>query len=1209
MHSFGTEFLRKILSALIIFQIAFSPLAIADDKTPPSEESLPAIPGSDPKAEQLLHDSLYENLMGRSSDYNPLDYFSLLRQDFVPENAKKVKSISPSSVLFRVLDSNSRTLKQFAAGESLHNNFDGLTPENNEKFQLFLQGRLVHDFRVPVEALGVLGNYIVFIEKGSFNAQENFRHISFIDLDYFRLAKNELPIFRVPVHGVENINSFRIHKGVLYINEKAYERGLFDFSANLNRILFNIAVNVTEPGQLIRILQALEPFIEAFNANLAAAGKQTNDQELKQNLELTLKNQLTQLEKMKSTADSMNEEELKKLSETFEKPIMEAMGKVHENLKNERTLIGRLGHVWQEMTIPRPAEVGTLKSKVVKVAISLKRKTAQPSDFYELAKEFATNPYIHLTIDSVLVGAAVAFFSSDHRAVLASLEMVAQLGSYVSGKAVDLVDLAYRTGSSTLSGFNPMKVYETYIADGAWKRTSVGVTAMFSILALVVGIPHVILNTYYLMKDFKNSPTLNWRSEDGKLRALDFIKKIIPNFVRRQQDLQRNYLEALSADKKKGTGEDFTVSTEEFTKIAREFIQKMEAHQRAQEQFTEFSLRTKIWGAISLFTEVQLPTFVKVTKWTTNQASTQWNKFKNIESFTGALAHFIFSFASFTKSAIFYAFTWNYFYMARLLVLHPRMATTFFFYPNFFRRAVATELGQVTPPSFWNGGDRWVWQEISVQMRRASHAEKYERLKQFENSVVPVEKEIGKVALKYSLQALTKYLDYDMDKLVELSEKPGVSKKLSAKDISSLSYDARTFFSSYYDILVEKAMRNYLLSQASTHTIESVGSSPEQIKKWFVDNNQKVIPGLLDPKQLVEAQLTEENYKKAFDRVHGSLNFFSKMRTANMHHTIRSLDSETNGKIRRFVIAEQQMKKASAMARAVRANIVAMLVDKPMELALLFVLTAGITDGPNKPLFEEMFGPNSAFYLSRNVFMAYLSGLLVSIFADVWVKIQQDTRVDKLGGFDQVPEGEHAKKGFWSWYRYQFTHNKNNKWWDHHKYNSEIIFHNMGPAFILMTITGLATLGRVDLDFYFLGYMTAFFLPFSGLSLKLEQTFEIASGWVLRDVPEKLRNHPLVLEWANKRIMKLRMGFQIYYKLYENILGQFISNLMAITTVRNGTRALSRILFGGKTITEHIIEKTTASANAVPMTKFVDNACRFLFATNYSSGPLPPKPK
>lgn len=279
--------------------MVLSPIAKAEEDINKniSADTVPQPPIPD-KNSEAINEGLYQNLLG-SSKTNPLDYFSLLRQDFVDTNAASVKSTSASSVRFKVLSGKFHSLKEFNASESLYNNFDGLVPVGSEKFQILIEGKLIHHFRVPIEALGVLGNYIVFIEKKSFNSQENFRHISFVDLDYFRLAKNELPIFRVPVHGVDNIKSFNIKDNVLFINDKPYELGLFNFAAQMQRVLFNLAVNGTEPGHLIRIIQALEPFVEAFNANLLEAGKDSNNETLKKNLEYTYQSLMSELDKTK----------------------------------------------------------------------------------------------------------------------------------------------------------------------------------------------------------------------------------------------------------------------------------------------------------------------------------------------------------------------------------------------------------------------------------------------------------------------------------------------------------------------------------------------------------------------------------------------------------------------------------------------------------------------------------------------------------------------------------------------------------------------------------------------------------------------------------------------------------------------------------------------------------------------------------------------
>ncbi|MCB0349135.1 MAG: hypothetical protein KDD37_09870, partial [Bdellovibrionales bacterium] len=689
----------------------------------------------------------------------------------------------------------------------------------------------------------------------------------------------------------------------------------------------------------------------------------------------------------------------------------------------------------------------------------------------------------------------------------------------------------------------------------------------------------------------------------------DLIKTTISSatqsFIQRQQDLQTAYISALSDEKKIGAAELSADELIEENRLAQEFIDNFEKEMANRKTLIRRLTSSSMWVTLSNFVSLEMPTLTSAYRSTQNAVQ----RFKNIENFAGAMAHFLFSFASFTKSGLFYTTTWNYFFLVRALVYKPKLALTFMFFPNYFRRSVATELGKVTPPSFWNGGTRWFWQEISLRFDSIKDKEYFEQTKKFEAEIVEVEKTANSVALREAYKALQRYLKFKSSEVLKLSSH---KENLTSDAFKNLSYDAKSLFTVYYDKLVEVSMSVYLrrVAEVETDTVSTELSTRSDIKNWFI--HEKVSPSSSDisiDSIVREVAADPELYEQATEVVERSNHFIEKQVSRQRHISYWNLDPMHSKQFGRFVNAEKQMKKPSAMARAVRANIVGLIVDKPMELALLFLLVAGITDGPNKPLWDSMFSQDSAFYLSRNVFMGYIAGLITNIFADVWVKVQRDVRLDSLDGFDQIPKGEMAKKPFRSWYWHIFATDKNNRLIDQHMNDAKLIYHNMGPAFVLMTVIGMATLGRVDLDFYTLGYVTAFFLPFTGLSAKIEQTFDIASGWVLRNIPKNLHSNPLIVKWANKEITKLRMSFQIYNKLYENVLGQFLGNLMAISTTMSGTRALSRILFGGKTVTERLIETTTAAAEHIPGAKFIDSACRVLFTNNYNSGTLPPPPK
>jgi hypothetical protein len=1216
---------QSILVYALAFQLIFANQVpyFAKKAQAQQDTSAPLYSEQELKAGESVFRGLYENLLG-SSAANPLDYFSLLRQDFFTNNAKAI-SIHPESVLFQVIEGLDFS-KTFRASDSLHESFNALLQRPGDGFRLAIEGKVVHQFRIPIEALAIAGNYIVFIERDSFNKEANIRHISFIDLNYFNLGKTELPIFRVPIDGQASLESVEIKGNNLYINGKVYEQGLFDFATNMQRILFNVAVNATDAKHLTRLMNYVEPYLEYFKVNLEHAKSSSNSNQT-DNLQTAFTEQMRQLEAMQKSGEALEKGALDTLGENFWKPLEASFQSLNSSLQSQRGLVGRTGLLWQRLSIPRPAEVSSLKDKLVHLAVGVYKRSIKKADLYEVAYELGSNKKVKYST-SILAAAAFAYYMPETslQALLSTVDIIQVLGEMAFGKAQAFANLGWETTKATFTGLNPLKLYETYVADGAWQRTSVGVSAMFTILTLVVGIPHLIVNSYYLVKDLTQSPTIKWNMPDGLPKLYTFlytykyasiidlfsdaksyiravIPQIVPNFIHRQKDLQLAYLEALSDDKKKAPSYVASENTnEELDKMAREFLEKIKFEEASQITLLRRLTNSSMWNSLSGLVNYKLPMLSPAYHY----AASYGQKFANIENFAGAMSHFLFSFAAFTKSGVFYTTTWNYFFLLRALVFKPKLALTFVFFPNYFRRSVATDLGKITPPSFWNGGTRFIWQEVAHKFDRINDRAYFEQVREFEREVVEVEKKANAIALREAYKALQKFMGYKSESVIKLSEQ---KEKLTTDALSSLSYDAKTLFTVYFDKLIEVAMSQYLRQMAESNGVDLESSSRQEIKKWFI--HEKINPNstAIDIEAIVREIASDPIlYEQAKEVVNRSNHFIEKQVSYHQHKNYWNLDPVHSGQFSRFVNAEIQMKKASAMARAIRANIVSTLVDKPMELALLFVLSAGINDGPNKPLWDSMFSQDSAFYLSRNIFMGYLAGLIINIFADVWVKVQRDIRVDTLGGFDKIPPAEMANKPFRSWYKHIFFTDKDNRWWDHHKNDSKLIYHNMGPAFVLMAATGMATLGRLDIDFYTLGYVTAFFLPFTGLSSKIEQTFDIASGWVLRHVPKSLHTHPLIIQWANRETTKLRIGFQFYYKLYENVLGQFIMNLMALTTTMNGTRALSRMLFGGKTLTERIIETTTNMAHVVPGAKYVDAACRALFSNNYNSGPLPPKP-
>jgi hypothetical protein len=215
-----------------------------------------------------------------------------------------------------------------------------------------------------------------------------------------------------------------------------------------------------------------------------------------------------------------------------------------------------------------------------------------------------------------------------------------------------------------------------------------------------------------------------------------------------------------------------------------------------------------------------------------------------------------------------------------------------------------------------------------------------------------------------------------------------------------------------------------------------------------------------------------------------------------------------------------------------------------------------------------MFGPNSWFYLSRYVFInGYIYGVIAGIFSDTWLKIQQDTMSD--GEFNDAPTAEDARRSFGSWLFRMTFWNPENTWWRSQKFTVlEYILPTLKATFVTALLVNLVTLGRFDLDAFLANLLVLVFLPFTGLSWKIEQGFELASAWVVRDVPLRLRPHPLVQAYALRAIARRRIVFNVYYKIWENVTWNYLTTFMNMNTAVYGTRSFSRILFAGYTPTE-----------------------------------------
>jgi hypothetical protein len=282
----------------------------------------------------------------------------------------------------------------------------------------------------------------------------------------------------------------------------------------------------------------------------------------------------------------------------------------------------------------------------------------------------------------------------------------------------------------------------------------------------------------------------------------------------------------------------------------------------------------------------------------------------------------------------------------------------------------------------------------------------------------------------------------------------------------------------------------------------------------------------------------------------------------------RSLNPTRSRSVEILQHTHHQMKDSRAMARAVRYMVASNLIDKPMELAFYFICYASISEGLLRPIQPIAFNDHSWFFLSRFVFLnLFLYSVVASICSDAWMKIQQDSQ--NILKFEEIPKGEDAKLPFWRWQLRKTFFNSENSWWGNQHYTvTQFIIPTLKATFIAACFTQWLTLGRVDLDYFVMNLILTLALPTTGLSWKLDQGFELASAWVYRNVAEKSLLDPVVLRRAQVEITKKRFVFNFAFRIWDNLTLNFIALLATTSHSQLGDRALSRLLLGGRTISE-----------------------------------------
>lgn len=550
-------------------------------------------------------------------------------------------------------------------------------------------------------------------------------------------------------------------------------------------------------------------------------------------------------------------------------------------------------------------------------------------------------------------------------------------------------------------------------------------------------------------------------------------------------------------------------------------------------------------------------------------------------------------------------------------------------YPTMFDTAVAARKGTATFPTDLNGGritrlDSWGRRFASmIKLMSSTGAEFDENLRPaegkhatalaaFEDQIIDVEQKVVKVAFQSALRGLVNFAKTPKD-LQILYGGHGLNHLTDSKvrELSRRSQTyLRTHFQAVYDDAMGRFMREVVASDDTEELtreffLEAARKAPnsrladealakldsedeltgvpddlsvEAIKEMMVrvaeaENRRDYGFDLKRAEAIAEAAAKEneaQHVAKAIEQA-GKTPDLNILLEATKQNFLASVDPQQNRSMARYAQVDERLDLPLARSRAVRAEVMKLLVTLPIDVGFKLVLTAGIMEGAFKPLQEHMWGPNSTAYLSHTSFYGVMgTGFAIGMMADAWMKLQQDARQDNMKLFGQIPKGEDAEKSFMRYYMKQMNAPENSMW-ENYKYSNFLSFWNTPAALVNIGGFYMITMGRVDVSLLASMYIVGYLTPFSAIQMKLDQAFERSAYFTSRGVAsDKWLAHPDVVKLTTEDGLALRGRFQLLNDIYLNGQGNLAGNIESVPTTL-GPRGLVRAAFAGLLPEERIV--------------------------------------
>ncbi|NCN95214.1 MAG: hypothetical protein GW917_00660 [Bdellovibrionales bacterium] len=1116
------------------------------------------------------------------------------------------------------------------------------------------QGEVIHRFNRPVSAVGFYGRFLVYMDKKTSDPGQKLP-LRFIDLDYFKGAIGNTPLaaFEFPTEFTE-LHNISVQSGQLSINDKEIPYSVFKVAADIYQAYFNIKVALIDPktassaSNLIKELvyykdQALKQMdaTETQMLNSALDGMQGLDT-LVSDMELKLEAQ--NKSGPSGNADKVPEKLRKALAEnpdfklTFEPTInviesqvlsASRLSQVNRSIMVSRQFFSRLHLLMAKLNQPQPMGSPKIIQGMIMLAESaLKKDWKKAKENWSDLKQHPVVSYGRFGAPA-LAAAALGATISDTFAftIYETLQMgkdsvLGYLQHINYGK--NFVDLMGYAADKAAEG--PINGVPGYFTAENLPKLGVLASAMAGLVFSIYGTLHLTANTMTALRYFsRHKNWINKARSEGKSRLGAYGAA----FVKYQNALKLYYDKGLAqaeAQSNKGSQTKFNASEDQI----------------ADEIMTEIKKKPGIFYRISKALKGSKKAVETLTK-DLQDAGDRSEEFTDslkghthlnqISTLRAALSQFALSYPSTVITSRFNGTLWNYWFMIRSFALKPKSWPLFLTYPELFRIGIDGQEDRLHMPSKLNGGYRTDLDSIKFVFGNLDTDATLKDLKIFEKSVLPVEALAYEVALEKALETLIREVK-DPKQLKQFFDSGAVPKanlppsaimkgsspttgirSISDPKINKLSKRNQTFFRSVFNRLYEKTTEAYLkeylkdfnpdvantkttaelknLGVNLTEQMNSLNTSLQGKERSKVQQRMKALAlDLLQDGKIVEdSRQVANSFTKIGERM-----------LVNVEHdVIQNLDPN-KPQISRFKTAERQLGNLKSVIRAVNALASEIVIDKGMGLLTILVMYAAVSEGMLAPLQNEMFGPDSWFYGSRYLFLnGFVTGVIMSAMASVWMKVQMDDRIDSSGGFDKVPTTADRDRSYLRYYVKSFFKNPANKWSSNQLHAMKLAWANLSAAFVTIAAANFLTMGRFDLGAFMTGYLIVFLTPLSGIDYKIDQTHELASRWQASKVMRKLRAHPKMQEWINKSVLLKRYPHNVFAGVYGFFMGPFVSLYELMDTPTYGKRSFLNLLLNGYQ-PEEIVSAGLQTVNKylgwIPGVEHVTATCEALLTNN-----------